>query len=292
MRRIINLLKRFLKKKKLVMTLLVRDEEDILETNIKYHLSIGVDFFIISDNRSVDKTPEIISKYVKMGVAKCIPRNEDVYYQSKWVTEMARMAYSEYNASWVINNDADEFWWSPENNLKTELGKIPKDIGVIKVNRNDFLQRINKGLKFYEHMDVRAIESLNHIGKPLPPKAMHRAIPYVDVSTGNHDALGKGLEKIIISNSLEIFHFPMRSYKQFENKIILGGNALNLNNLLSKDTGATWRHLFEIQKKGELQAFYNKSLYSDEEIEVMIAEKKLLRDTRLKDYLNKTIHWD
>ena len=39
---------------KLVMTLLVRDEEDIVEDHLVYHLNQGVDFVIATDNNSVD----------------------------------------------------------------------------------------------------------------------------------------------------------------------------------------------------------------------------------------------
>ena len=41
---------------KLVMTLLVRDEEDIVEDHLIYHLNQGVDFVVATDNRSVDGT--------------------------------------------------------------------------------------------------------------------------------------------------------------------------------------------------------------------------------------------
>ena len=34
---------------KIVMTLLVRDEQDIIRENIEFHLSMGVNFFIAAD---------------------------------------------------------------------------------------------------------------------------------------------------------------------------------------------------------------------------------------------------
>ena len=50
-------------KTKLIMTLLVRDEEDILEYNICHHLNQGVDHIIAIDNESIDQTPKILKKY-------------------------------------------------------------------------------------------------------------------------------------------------------------------------------------------------------------------------------------
>jgi hypothetical protein len=54
----------------LVMTLLVRDEEDVLRANIDFHRAQGVDFFIVTDNRSEDSTPDIIRAYEQQGIAK------------------------------------------------------------------------------------------------------------------------------------------------------------------------------------------------------------------------------
>jgi hypothetical protein len=45
---------------KLVQTLVVRDEEDIVGTQIEYHLNAGVDFVIASDHESRDSTTEIL----------------------------------------------------------------------------------------------------------------------------------------------------------------------------------------------------------------------------------------
>ena len=47
---------------KLVQTLVVRDEADIVDAQIAYHLNAGVDFVIASDHESLDGTTEILDR--------------------------------------------------------------------------------------------------------------------------------------------------------------------------------------------------------------------------------------
>ena len=55
---------------KLIMTLVVRDEADILETQLRYHRAQGVDFFLVLDHRSLDNTREQLMDYEDKGWLK------------------------------------------------------------------------------------------------------------------------------------------------------------------------------------------------------------------------------
>ena len=79
----------------LVMTLLVRDNADIVAANMDFHLAMGVDHIVVTNNRSEDATRDIVLDYVRRGVATIIDEFDDDYDQSAWVTRMARRAARE-----------------------------------------------------------------------------------------------------------------------------------------------------------------------------------------------------
>src|SRR5947209_4155029 len=199
------------------MTLLVRDEEDILSTNIEFHLAKGVDFFVITDNLSADSTPDIIDEYVRAGVAQYVHEAGDDFSQYRWVTRMARMAATDYGADWVINSDADEFWLpvSGSGSIKEALAEIGGDVSVILANRSNFIplgweRRTNPVQEMiFKERDSKAI-----FGEPLPPKVAHRAFPDIAVEQGNHGVCRNGIRLHPMAGPLQIFHYPLRSYKQ------------------------------------------------------------------------------
>ncbi len=58
----------------LVMTLLARDEADIIESWLSFHLNAGADFVVATDNRSQDGTTEILERYAREGHLHLHPR--------------------------------------------------------------------------------------------------------------------------------------------------------------------------------------------------------------------------
>ena len=77
------------KEVKLLMTLLVKNEEGMLEENLQFHKAMGVDGFIITDNNSTDSTPDIIRKYKQKGwIKEVIEEKATNYEQKDWVERM------------------------------------------------------------------------------------------------------------------------------------------------------------------------------------------------------------
>jgi glycosyltransferase involved in cell wall biosynthesis len=264
---------------KLVMTLLVRDEQDIIAEHLDYHLAQGVDEVIVTDNGSEDATLDILREYESRGVARIILEPSDDYSQGKWVTRMARMAASELGADWVINSDADEFWWPRSGTLASTFEGLGAEVGVVVARRTNFVPQPEDTRAFWDRMTVRERESLNPVGKPLPPKLAHRAHPEIEIVQGNHRVRGPDLGERLDDDTVEILHFPMRSYAQFENKIVKGGQAYARNRELPEKVGRTWRRLYEVWQRGELPDHYAESIVSDS------SRDDLVEDTRLRDYL-------
>ncbi len=196
----------------LFMTLLVRDEADIVAANLSYHLSRGVDHIIVTNNRSVDDTREILQEFERAGQITLIDEDEDDFSQFRWVTRMARLA-QKMGADWVINNDADEMWWPVEGDLKSVLAAVPPLYGCVTVERMNALPLRSLSGHPFAAMRFREVHSVNGLGQRLPPKVAHRAVADVCVQQGNHCALAPSLGPSVSTSRIVIHHFPYRSYR-------------------------------------------------------------------------------
>lgn len=266
------------------MTLLVRDEEDVLDTHLRYHLDQGVDHFVVTDNLSTDSTPEILAEYARAGTATVIHEPEDIYAQGRWVTRMARIAAEEHGADWVLHADADEFLLSPGRSVRDALAGVPERYGIVSMPRLNFRPRPDDGRPFFERLVYHETRPVNAQGRPLPPKVGHRGTPDALVTQGNHDVHGTGLRRLR-GSPIAIFHYPLRSYGQFERKVTLGGAAIARNKDLHPNDGRRWVLLRERWLAGELPAWYEAQLLHDEEVDAALAAGDVVRDTRLADRL-------
>lgn len=273
----------------IVLTILCRNEADIIADVINFHRNNGVDFIIATDNSSDDGTTDILLEYQKHGCLHLISEPEFTHDQAVWVTRMARMAAVEFNADWVINTDADEFWWPANGSLKETFAAIAADIDLLEVNRTNFVPILQEEGSYLDRMTIRETRSYNSFGAPLPPKVCHRAYADINVADGNHkvtrsDSLPM---KKSTEHDLEILHFPLRTYQQFERKIHYGAEALMRNERVNTTgIGGTWRYLYdEYYLKGKLLDYYKSQCPPADEIAAGLREGRYVTDRRLKQFL-------
>lgn len=244
---------------KLVLTLLCRNEADIIAEVLEFHLQCGVDQILVTDNDSRDATPEILDRYAATGRVQVLHQRDHTHDQATWVSEMAEIAWRDCKADWIIHSDADEFWWCTDGDLKTCLQSVPSGVQALSVGRSNFLPPTNPGRgPFHQCQTLRERRSRNALGQPLPSKVCHRGGPGIWVEDGNHGIRQRG--RPVPAEpwpDLEILHFPVRSLVQYERKIRQGAEALNRNPRLDPGVGATWRHLqAELKAEGNLAASY------------------------------------
>lgn len=271
---------------KLVMTLLVRDEADIVDAQIAFHLHAGVDFVVATDNRSEDGTTEILERYAGAGHLYLIREEGEDMRQGEWVTRMARLAATEFGADWVINADADEFWWPRGGSLKEVLATVPERFGVVRGCWRHFVPRPDDGSFFAERMTVR-------LRTPAFPgdkttifhahqKVAHRADPNVTIEAGNHDATGDGLEPIRAWHPIEVLHFSLRSPSQLERKSLRDWRSWS-----QSPHGSTLHQVlaYEAYRDGRLAEYYGSFAVDDQAVEQGLTDGTLAIDTRLRDAL-------
>jgi hypothetical protein len=279
---------------KIVMTLVVRNESEALEHNLRYHFARGVDFLLATNHGSSDGSAELLRGYEDRGLARVFHKPAThPFDKGDWVLEMARMAAREYGADWVINNDADEFWWPVEGSLKDAFAAIPATYGAVLAPRPEFLPRADGPGSFLERMTVREACS------QTSPKVAHRAMLDVVVGGGSHfvaraggDAFREGgraglrdgawsapnWDGLVVAAPrwpIRILHFPVRSSRQFE------GRA---ERILFEGRGPVGR-VQEHHAAGRLADLYAETVLSEDEVEEAIAAGHLVRDTSLRDFM-------
>lgn len=270
---------------KIALTLLCRNEGDIIGRNLEFHLRRGVDFIIVTDNASDDDTASIVARFARHGRVELIREQRLTHDQSVWVSEMARRA-ARQQADWVINSDADEFWWSADD-LRTTLANVPAAVPALSVRRHNFPPVRGGPADFAERMIYRDNPSRNAFGAPLPEKVIHRGVANVIVADGNHAvSFAQRPVRAQPSQAIEILHFPMRTFEQFRTKIVLGAEALERNGRIAPDVGAHWRHVYRrYYKHGLLPDYFGQNELTPPAIERRQRDGTLVIDTRLCDFL-------
>ena len=270
----------------LVMTLLARDEIDVVDSWLSFHLNAGVDLVIATDNRSQDGTTEVLEEYARSGQVHLLREPGEDLRQDEWVTRMARLAATRFGADWVINSDADEFWWPRGASLSEVLGAVPPRYGTVGAFLRVFCPRPGDE-HFAERMTVRfsALAPINDPASLYKPirKIIHRGHPEIRVTRGNHALVDSPFAPLRGWFPVECLHFPLRSVAQCEHKAELQGAAFAKH--IARPPTAYHADMYAALGSGRIAEYYEALVVSDEELERGVAQGRLVVDTRLREAL-------
>ncbi len=266
----------------IVLTLLVRDEIDIVDEFLRYHLELGVDFVVATDHMSCDGTEDVLARYERAGHLHVLRETSASFRQREWVTRMARLAATDFGAEWVVNSDVDEFWWPRDGSLREVLDSVPPRFGVVQGLWRHFVLRPEGDQPFYERMIVRRTPSTDDTSTYVPAfKAIHRADPKVIVGRGNHKAFGSRLVPLRDWVPFEVLHFPVRTRAQLERKYRREEESLPADIGMTRHQAAA---VAGFRARG-VETVVDEHLVDDAALEVGLADGSLTIDTRVRERL-------
>lgn len=253
---------------KLIMTLMCKDEIDIIETHIRFHIAMGVDGIIVTDHNSTDGTREALESLKKEGlILEIIDEKRKEHLHAVFVKRMIDLAIHKYHADWIINSDADEFYFSETLDLKQQLPVT--GVNVLRVFSNYFFPVENtrevfskdayfvkRPLQEYE-WEIYGLEknpaTEYFVGKNCP-KVIHNTKDYIEITDGNHFVKMKKYNEMV-PEGITLYHYHTRGYEFFEKKVIKAKKAIAFNH--NPDWNRGWKLYISLYQEGKLREFYD-----------------------------------
>jgi hypothetical protein len=284
---------------RIVMTLVVRNEADVLDSNLRAHRALGVDAFAVLDNGSTDGTAELLARWSDAGLAHVTTDpdadTDEVFLE--WQTRLALLAATELGADWVINNDGDEFWLPLDGDLKAAFAAVPAHWSGVVAPRLEFVPRPDGPEPYWERMTIR------ERGTRVLPKLAHRAGSDIRVGPGSHHVMSPslGVQETAGKPSLRglrekppqppliapaplfpvsILHLPLRSFEQYRSRLDIG---LRIAETRGGEQLADRIH--EVIGEDDARRRWDELVCDDDAARAGIERGELVEDTRLRDLL-------
>lgn len=231
----------------IAMLLLVRDEMDIIAQNINFHLRFGIEQFVVTDNGSVDGTRDILADFERrLGKSfVIIDESEPAHHQARRVNRMIQIAKHTFRPRWIISADADEFWYPVSGRYDTE---IDGRRNILQCYWRNLLPRAD--VPWQEFCDIGEMPGYHD----RMCKVFCLARGLAGMYDGNHES--RSIPRIAArSENIRVYHYPIRSYAQFERKIVQGHRAAAKASYTGS-AGWHWSEYYKAWENGRLPQVY------------------------------------
>lgn len=283
--------------------MMIRDEDDIIEANIRHHARLGVDHFVILDHGSADATADILRALAAEGLSLTVltyARDAEIEL-SQWYAALFTQVRA-LGAEIVLQIDGDEFWhlatdsfatfdWSapvitaPRFNMfapRTAVGStdVAPMTHVYRTRRpfhpEDYCSRVSRGdreISFDYPVHMARIE----------PKVVFRLKDMGEIMMAGHGILSHSGEMLCPKpdGSAMVFHYPLRSFEQFSKKVTAFGAVFDRHPNLNRETSWQTRYLWELGEADALERAFLRCFPDEAELRHWLDLGVLVRDTRM-----------
>lgn len=237
-----------------VMTVsMVKNEADIIESFVRYHLHI-VDGMVVLDNGSTDRTITILERLRSERLPVFLKRDTSLEYaQAAKTTRLMYETFLEHEPDLLLPLDADEFVVSADGRTHPRIWLDRLDLNRVHYNRmREYVP--DGGNDETERLIPRKITSCrgddDWYKVIVPRKVAEQYLPRLTM--GNHDLDFDGpWRKWVpkeVASELRLAHFAIRSFEQAKSKLLVGFlNYLTMPER-KKGEGAYWKKWFQLLK--------------------------------------------
>lgn len=235
---------------KIVSITTIKNEADIIESFIRYHLNI-VDLMIILDNGSTDDTLNILNQLEKESLPIVVLIDEDKYFEPfvKY-NYLLGIALNEYGADVICPLDCDEFITCDSAHPRKIIEEIPEN-SFYKVKWRTYVptKDDDESINFIPSRitNIRD-ETIENDFKIIITKDLVNNFD-AKLSIGNHDIDVDEEFKDTIScfddTPLKLAHFPLRSVNQTISKVLVSYPNTLSRKTVAKGTSFHYKNIFD-----------------------------------------------
>jgi hypothetical protein len=279
---------------KLTAIMMVRNEASILAVNLAYHSALGVDEFWIVDNGSSDGTTDVLATTDRSQGNIRWRSEPGLLHLGEAKTSIAAEA-TKAGADWILPIDADEFWWSDNGALRSNLAEATS-LGAFICGVNNFVQRRSVrtdrpeslSTMIYRAEPIGTMESarelvetgaIGFVEMVYPPKQILRASGDLIIDIGNHAA--RNLAGAIgHTSTIQVLHAPIRARSILAKRAEQGRRSAAVN----PNPNTSWhlRRWARLAEEGTLDDDWSANSQRFGRLNVSGVHRRLIRDLRLR----------
>jgi hypothetical protein len=218
-----------------------------------------------------------LDQYKNKGWIDVIDEPSMAYHQKAFVNRMVKLAREKYNAKWIINADADEFFYCKTENLKDAL-PVDEKPNILFCQWNLALPRA--GQKWYD---------INHFYLVDKSKAIHAAHGFRSVSGGNHKVYLDKIATPSMTEDVVLYHLQTRNFISYKGKLENKYNhCLHTRN---KKFTPQMREKYEaicLKDEKSARSYYNHMI--EKAYWNVLSEDKIIEDNRFRCFMKNIIH--